>query len=109
MQSEKFQPSGQRLMPETPLIVLSALSVYPRVGISRSALVTDGRFYLSLIITMDLSQTKQVSGCLGSVLSLFNWWVSFAPMFQCRYFCVFSCLFYLSINFDFYVSNIMHL
>ena len=42
-------------------------------------------------------------------LSWFNWWVSFAPGFQCCYFCESSCLFYLSFNFDFYVSKIMHL
>ena len=34
---------------------------------------------------------------------------SFAPEFQCCYFCESSCLFYLSFNFDFYVSTIMHL
>ena len=38
-----------------------------------------------------------------------NWWVSFAPEFLCCYFCESSCLFYLSFNFDFYVSKIMHL
>ena len=37
------------------------------------------------------------------------WWVSFAPEFLCCYFCESSCLFYLSFNFDFYVSKIMHL
>ena len=42
-------------------------------------------------------------------LSWFNWWVSFALEFQCCYFCESSCLFYLSFNFDFYVSKIMHL
>ena len=35
--------------------------------------------------------------------------VSFAPEFLCCYFCESSCLFYLSFNFDFYVSGIMHL
>ena len=35
--------------------------------------------------------------------------VFFAPEFQCWYFCESSCLFYLSFNFDFYVSEIMHL
>ena len=39
----------------------------------------------------------------------FNWWVSFAPEFQCCYFCESSCLFDLSFNFDFCVSKIMHL
>ena len=42
-------------------------------------------------------------------LSWFNWWVSFAPEFQCYYFCESSCLFYLSLNSDFYVSKILHL
>ena len=32
-----------------------------------------------------------------SGLSWFNWWVSFAPEFQCYYFCESSCLFYLSL------------
>ena len=47
--------------------------------------------------------------CLRLGLSWFNWWVSFAPEFLCCYFCESSCLFYLSFNFDFYVSKIMHL
>ena len=38
-----------------------------------------------------------------------GWWFSFAPDFQCWYFCESSCLFYLRFNFDFYVSKIMHL
>ena len=42
-------------------------------------------------------------------LSRFNWWVSFAQEFQCCYFCEPSYLFYLSFNFDFYVSKIMQL
>ena len=33
----------------------------------------------------------------------------FALEFQCCYFCEASCLFYLSFNFDFYVSKIMHI
>ena len=48
-------------------------------------------------------------GCLRLGLSWFNWLVSFAPEFLCCYFCESSCLFYLSFNFDFYVSKIMHL
>ena len=35
-------------------------------------------------------------------------WAYRAPEFQCCYFCESSCLFYLSFNFDFYVSKIMH-
>ena len=49
------------------------------------------------------------TSCLRLGLSWFNWWVSFAPEFQCCYFCEPSCLFYLIFNFDFYVSKIMHL
>ena len=52
---------------------------------------------------------EQFPGCLRLGLSWFNWWVSFAPEFQCCYFYESSCLFYLSFNFDFYVSKIMHL
>ena len=47
--------------------------------------------------------------CLRSGLSWFNWRISFAPEFQCDYFCESSCLFHLSLNSDFYVSKIMHL
>ena len=36
-----------------------------------------------------------IPGCLRSGLSWFNWWVSFAPEFQCCYFCESSCLFIL--------------
>ena len=52
---------------------------------------------------------SDLPGCLRLGLSWFNWWVSFAPEFLCCYFCESSCLFYLSFNFDFYVSKIMHL
>ena len=38
-----------------------------------------------------------------------NWWVSFASEFQRCYFCEFICLFYLSFNFDLFVSKIKHL
>ena len=55
------------------------------------------------------SELTPFAGCLRLGLSWFNWWVSFAPVFQCCYFCELSCLFYLSFNFDFYVSKIMHL
>ena len=46
MQTEKSQPEGQRIMPKTRLTELKrltefpALSVNPKVGISRSALET---------------------------------------------------------------------
>ena len=57
----------------------------------------------------DVLDETSIPGCLRSGLSWFNWWVSFAPDFQCCYFCESSCLFYLRFNFDFYVSKIMHL
>ena len=41
MQTEKSQPEGKRIMPETRFIEFPALSVDPRVGISRSASETD--------------------------------------------------------------------
>ena len=44
-----------------------------------------------------------------SVSGGFLTYSSFAPEFQCCYFCESSCLLYLSFSFDFCVSNIMHL
>ena len=41
MQTEKSQPEGKRIMPETRFTSFPALSVDPRVGISRSASETD--------------------------------------------------------------------
>ena len=35
--------------------------------------------------------------------------VFFAPDFQCFYFCESSCFLYRRFDFDFYVSNIIHL
>ena len=41
MQTEKSQPEGKRLMPETRFTEFPALSVDPRVEVSRSASKTD--------------------------------------------------------------------
>ena len=41
MQTEKFQPEGKRIMPETRFNEFPALSVNPRFGISRSPSETD--------------------------------------------------------------------
>ena len=49
MQTEKSQPWGQRIMPETRFTEYPALSVDPRVWISLSASKTDHRFYLSFL------------------------------------------------------------
>ena len=66
--------------------------------------------YLGRKTTMQQQQRlTPIPGCLRLGLSWFNWWVSFAPEFQCCYFFESSCFFHLSFNFDFYVSKIMHL
>ena len=41
MQTEKSKPEGKRILPETRVTEFPALSVYPRVGISRSASEAD--------------------------------------------------------------------
>ena len=46
MQTDKSQPSGKRIMPEMRRTSFPALSIHPRVWISRSASKTDVRFYL---------------------------------------------------------------
>ena len=58
MQTEKSQPSGQWIMPETQLTSFPALSVYPRVRISLSASETDVRFYLCYVIMKFQIQTS---------------------------------------------------
>ena len=62
----------------------------------------------TLVIGGYLTLTILAVNAKSANISWFNWWVSFAPEFQCCYFCESSCLFYLSFNFDFYVSKIMH-
>ena len=64
------------------------------------------KFKIQKALLKKCFQTSVIPGCLRFGLSWFNWWVSFAPEFQCWYFCEPSCLFYLSFNFDFYVSKI---
>ena len=41
MQTEKYQPEGKRIVPETRFTEFPALPVDPRVGISQSASKTD--------------------------------------------------------------------
>ena len=41
--TEKFQPEGKRIMPETRFTEFPALTVFPRVGISRSVSENDVR------------------------------------------------------------------
>ena len=55
------------------------------------------------------ASANSILGYPRSGLSWYNWRVSFAPDFQCCYFCESSYLFFLGFNFDFYVSKIMHL
>ena len=62
-----------------------------------------------LNLTESVSEDFPSYSYLRAGLSWFNWWVSFAPDFQCWYFCESSCLFCLRFNFDFYVSKIIYL
>ena len=53
MQTEKSQPEGKRIMPETRFTEFPALSVDPRVGISQSASETDACiFFLPMTIKL---------------------------------------------------------
>ena len=55
------------------------------------------------------SMNVRVRVVLGWACRGFTGGFLFSAEFQCCYFCESSCLFYLSFNFDFYVSKIMHL
>ena len=48
-QTEKNQPEGKRIMPETRVPEFPALSVDPRVGISRSASETNVDYFSYLL------------------------------------------------------------
>ena len=50
MQTEKPQPEGKRKMPETRYTEFPALSVDPRVGVSRSVSETDDWLFFIPII-----------------------------------------------------------
>ena len=69
MQTEKRQPSGQRIMPEMSFIEFPALSFDPRVGISLSASKTDDRFYLSASLDKQILQSH--SGIPAIVFLMF--------------------------------------
>ena len=47
LQTEKSQPEGKRIMPETRFTEFTTLSVDQRVGISRSAAATDDIIFLT--------------------------------------------------------------
>ena len=49
MQTEKTQPEGKQIMLEMRFTKFPALSVDPRVGISRSASETNDRLYFLLL------------------------------------------------------------
>ena len=51
MQTEKSQTEGKRIMPQTRFTEFPALSVDPKVGISRSASETDVGF---IFLTYDI-------------------------------------------------------
>ena len=50
MRIEKSQPEGKRIMPDTRFTEFPALSVYPRVGISRSDSETDDTLFFLPIL-----------------------------------------------------------
>ena len=56
MQTEKSQPSGQWIMPETRFTEFLALSIDLRVGISRSASETDDKLFFLPIIEKKLDE-----------------------------------------------------
>ena len=58
MQTEKFQPEGERIMSETRFTEFPALSVDPRVGISRSAI---GDRCLIIFLTYDIKKSSFLS------------------------------------------------
>ena len=60
MQTEKSQPSGQRIMPETRLVSFLALSVKPRVDISLCASDFDVRFYVCLFVIIAVSSILKI-------------------------------------------------
>ena len=79
--------------------------------ITKVGIQTEWRYHLKpyLRVTRAVGDWHPLRVVLGRVYRGFNWWVSFAPEFQCCYFCESSRLFYLSFNSEFYVSKIMHL
>ena len=62
MQTEKSQPEDKRIMPETRLTSFPALSVDPRVGISRSVSEIDDRlFFLSMTLKIVINHSLFLS------------------------------------------------
>ena len=59
MQTEKSQPKGKQIMPETRLFLFPALSIDSRAGISRSTLENDNRLF-SLPITGKIKALKRI-------------------------------------------------
>ena len=101
-----MSPPGKDLLSMTsPDNALYLYQVMPQKGSCKVQMLTDGRTEGCT----NREKTGPILDCLRSDLSWFNWWVSFAPEFQCCYFCESSCLFYLSFKSDFYVSKIRHL
>ena len=69
MQTEKFQPEDNRIMPETRFTSFPALSVYPRVVMSLSALETDVRLlFYTIEIVCDYDQFVTVFHCRNFII-----------------------------------------
>ena len=65
MQTEKSQPEGQRIMPETRFTDFSALSVDPRVGIFPSASETNvGLCFLPMTLKIIHYHSSFLGPCL---------------------------------------------
>ena len=66
MQTEKSQPEGKRIIPETRFTGLTTLSVDPRIEISQSASETDVWLYF-LPITSVGNRTEKSQSIIGRV------------------------------------------
>ena len=69
MQTEKSQPEGERIMPETRFTEFPALSVDPRVGISWSASATDVSLFF-------LPMTLKITNYHSTFLSFLTFYVA---------------------------------
>ena len=74
MQTEKYQPEGKRIMPETRLTEFPALSVDPRVEISRSASETDvWLFFLPMTLKTIFYHSSFILFLTLDVIRCFSW------------------------------------
>ena len=78
MQTEKFQPESERIMPETRCTEFPALSIDPRVGISRDRcliifLTCDIKhYYLSFVISFTLCILRRITTFFRTSFAVFD-------------------------------------